>query len=127
MFGALDVYWVTPQQVDKSPPSGQYLKKGSFMIHGSKNYVRNVPLKVAIGIKAEDDYLLVVGGPPEAISKQANTCVEIAPGERKSSEIAKRIRKQLAAQASKALRSQILEIPLEDIQRFIPLGKGRLV
>jgi len=127
MFAAVDVYWVNPQQVDKSPPSGQYLKKGSFMIHGSKNYVRNVPLKVAVGVKAEDDYLLVVGGPPQAVSKQADTHVEIAPGEHKSSEIAKRIRKQLAAQASKALRKQILGIPLEDIQRFIPLGKGRLI
>jgi len=127
MFGALDVYWVAPQQVDKSPPSGQHLKKGSFMIHGSKNYVRNVPLKVAIGVKAGEDHLLVVGGPPQAVSKQADTCVEIAPGEHKSSEVAKRIRKQLAAQASKALRKQILEIPLEDIQRFIPLGKGRLI
>ncbi len=127
MFDALDVYWVTPQQVDKSPPSGQYLKKGSFMIHGSKNYARNVPLKVAIGVNVEDDNLLIVGGPPQAISKQADTCVEIAPGEHKSSEIAKQIRKQLAAQAPEALRKQILEIPLEDIQRFIPLGKGRLI
>ncbi|MFB0514320.1 MAG: ribosome rescue protein RqcH, partial [Candidatus Bathyarchaeia archaeon] len=53
-FGAVDVYWMHPKQVSKSPPSGQYLKKGSFMIRGAKNYIRNVPLAVAIGVQIKD-------------------------------------------------------------------------
>ena len=127
MLTAVDVYWISPQQVDKSPPSGQYLKKGSFMIQGSKNYVRNVPLKIAIGIKIEEGRLVVVGGPPQAISKQTNIYVEMVPGEQKSGKLARRIQHQLARKASKFLQKKISEISLEEIQRFIPLGRGRML
>ncbi|MCW4021371.1 MAG: ribosome rescue protein RqcH, partial [Candidatus Bathyarchaeota archaeon] len=48
-LGAIDVYWVSPKQVSKTPPSGEYLPKGSFMIYGTKNYVRGAPLEVAVG------------------------------------------------------------------------------
>jgi len=127
MFTALDVYWVSPHQVDKSPPAGQYLKKGSFRIHGSKNYVRNVPLKVAIAVKSEEDHLMVVSGPPQAISKQTEIYVEVVPGEQKSSQLAKRIRRRLAEKVSKTLKEQLREVPIDEIQRSIPLGKGRIL
>ncbi len=126
MLTALDVYWISPQQVDKSAPSGQYLKKGSFMIHGSKNYVKNVLLKTAIGIKVSEGKLTVVGGPPRAVSKQTNVYVEIVPGEQKSSRLAKKIKQQLAGKASNTLTKQVLELPIEDIQQFIPLGQGKI-
>ncbi len=127
MFTALDVYWVSPQQVDKSPPSGQYLKKGSFRIHGSKNYARNVSLKVAIGAKSEEEHLVIVSGPPQAISKQTETYVEVVPGEQKSGQLAKRIRRRLAEKAPKTLGEQLREVPVEEIQRSVPLGKGRIL
>ncbi|PVX27142.1 MAG: hypothetical protein CW716_03855, partial [Candidatus Bathyarchaeum sp.] len=47
MLSAVNVYWINPSQVSKTPPSGQFLKKGSFMIRGTKNFVRNVHLRVA--------------------------------------------------------------------------------
>ncbi|RLI42797.1 hypothetical protein DRO69_10020 [Candidatus Bathyarchaeota archaeon] len=126
MFGAIDVYWVSPRQVSKSPPSGQYLKKGAFMIHGSKNYVRSVPLGVAVGVMMENNQLRVIGGPVEAISKQTSNFVEIVPGKRSSSELAKQIRRLLAKEVPKTLEKRVLEIPLEEIQRFIPSGRGAL-
>ena len=125
MFGTVDVYWVKPQQVSKSPPSGQYLKKGSFIIRGAKNYFRNVPLVVAIGVQIKD-HARIIGGPPEAISKHTNVYVEIVPGEQKSSELAKQIRHILAEKAPKDWQKQILEISLEEIQGFIPSGKGNI-
>jgi len=125
MFGAVDVYWVHPKQVSKSPPSGQYLKKGSFMIRGAKNYVRNVPLAVSIGVQIKD-YTRIIGGPPEAISKHTSVYVEIVPGEHKSSQLAKQIRRILAEKTPKDWLKQILEVSLEEIQVFIPSGKGNL-
>ncbi len=125
MFGAIDVFWVHPHQVSKSPPSGQYLGKGSFIIRGAKNYVRNVPLTVAIGVRI-NGYAKVIGGPPEAISKHAKVCVKIAPGKQKSSELAKQIRRMLAEKTSKECRMQILELSLEEMQAFIPSGKGSI-
>lgn len=124
-FGAVDVYWIHPNQLSKSPPSGQYLKKGSFMIHGAKNYIRNVPLAVAIGVQIKD-HAKIIGGPPEAISKHTNVYVEIVPGEHKSSQLAKQIRQTLANKAPKDTQKQILQTPLEEIQRFIPSGKGNI-
>jgi predicted ribosome quality control (RQC) complex YloA/Tae2 family protein len=124
MFGAIDVYWVSPQQVNKSPPSGQHLKKGAFMIHGSKNYVRSVPLRVAIGVNIKKEQPTVIGGPVEAISTQTDNFFEIVPGKRSSSELAKQIRRLLAKKAPKTLEKLVLKIPLEEIQKFIPSGRG---
>jgi len=49
-LASVDVYWVLPEQVSKEAPSGMYLPKGSFMIYGKKNYIKNVPLELAIKI-----------------------------------------------------------------------------
>jgi predicted ribosome quality control (RQC) complex YloA/Tae2 family protein len=122
-LGAVGVYWVHPKQISKSPPSGQYLKKGSFIIRGTKNYIRNVPLAVAIGVQIED-HARIIGGSPEAIRKHASVYVEIVAGEHKSSELAKKIRRILAEKVPADWRKQILETPLEEIQTFIPSGKG---
>jgi len=123
-LGAVSVYWVSAQQVSKRPPSGQRLKRGAFMIYGSKNYVRNVPLRVAIGIETKGEHLIIIGGPVEAISKQTNTYVEIIPGDQSAGRLAKQIQHLLAEKAPKTLQKQILKIPLDEIQRFIPLGRG---
>ncbi len=126
MFGAVDVYWVSPEQVSKSPPSGQHLKKGAFMIRGSKNYVRNVPLRVAIGVKMREEQPMIIGGPVEAISKQTSTYVEIIPGKQSSGKLAKRMRRLLSKKAPKALEKRLLKIPLDEIQKFIPSGRGKV-
>jgi predicted ribosome quality control (RQC) complex YloA/Tae2 family protein len=126
MLGSADVYWISPQQISKSPPTGQYLEKGAFIISGQKNYVRNVPLTIAVGIKMEGENLMVIGGPPEAIAKQTNVYVEVSPGEKQSGELAKQIRRELAEKAPENMRRQVSEIALEEIQRFIPSGRGKV-
>ena len=123
-LGAVDVYWFSPQQISKSPPPGQRLRKGAFMIHGSKNYIRNVPLGLAIGVLTKEEELIVVGGPLGAISKHTNTYVKIVPGEQSSGKLAKQIRQLLAEKVSGSLRKKVLEIPLDEIQKFIPSGRG---
>ncbi|MEM3478752.1 MAG: ribosome rescue protein RqcH [Candidatus Bathyarchaeia archaeon] len=125
-ISAIDVYWVKPEQVSKSPPSGEYLPRGSFMIYGSRNYVRNVPLEVSIGVK-DDDGLKVIGGPTSAIAKQTNLYVKILPGSVPSGKLANEVRRMLADMAPHEKREEILKIPLEEIQAFIPSGMGRIV
>lgn len=122
----VDVYWVKPEQVSKSVPPGQYVQRGAFIIKGAKNYIKNVPLQIAIGIKTEEEYARVIGGPVEAIARQANAYLKIVPGKLASSKLAKQIRFLLAKKAPDFLRKKILEIPLEEIQRFIPLGEGEI-
>jgi predicted ribosome quality control (RQC) complex YloA/Tae2 family protein len=56
---AIDVYWVKPEQVSKQAPSGTYLPKGSFMIYGKKNYVKNVPLELAIAVDENKNLIIL--------------------------------------------------------------------
>jgi len=124
--GTIDVYWIKPEQVSKSPPSGQYVQKGAFIIKGTKNYIRNIPLQIAIGVKTEEENVKIVGGPIEAIAKQAFAHVKIVPGKWTSGKLAKQIRFLLAKKTPEFLRKRVLEISLEEIQRFIPLGEGEI-
>ena len=49
-YGSQDVYWVHPDQVSKTPQSGEFVARGAFIIRGSRNYLRGIPLKIAVGI-----------------------------------------------------------------------------
>ena len=41
------VYWVTAEQVSKTPPSGLYISTGSFIIRGKRNFI--TPNKLELG------------------------------------------------------------------------------
>ena len=126
MLRVINVYWIHPNQVSKTPPSGQSLKKGSFMIRGKKNFVRAVPLSIAVGLKIIDDQIMIIGGPIEAISNQTEVFVEIIPGDHKSSQLAKKIRHKLSTKVSEELKRSVTGISIDEIQAFIPLGRGKI-
>merc|ERR1712192_186782 len=50
-------YWVTPDQVSKTAPSGEYLTVGSFMIRGKKNFLppSQLTMGFAFLFRLEDD------------------------------------------------------------------------
>ena len=43
-------YWVKPDQVSKTPESGEYLTKGSFIIRGQKNFIPVHKMEMGLGI-----------------------------------------------------------------------------
>ncbi|MGZ7047460.1 MAG: ribosome rescue protein RqcH, partial [Methanobacterium sp.] len=49
-YGSQDVYWVHPDQVSKTPQSGEFVAKGAFIIRGSRNYIRAATLLIAVGL-----------------------------------------------------------------------------
>ena len=61
-----DVYSALPTQVSKTPESGEFVSRGSFIVRGERTYYRNVPLAVGIGLMLEPN-AAVIGGPPSAI------------------------------------------------------------
>ena len=69
-FSTQDVYWVHPDQVSKTPESGEFLAKGSFVIRGHRNYIRGARVKLAIGIV--ENYVVLKPGftKKEAIAKK---------------------------------------------------------
>jgi len=125
-LSSVDVFWVNPEQVSKRAPSGEYLQKGSFMISGPKNYLKNVPLQISIGIKEQDSQLIVIGGPTSAVASKTKLYVEVIPGKRASGELAREIKIRLISKAPRLLREQIRKIQISEIQRFIPAGKGEI-
>jgi predicted ribosome quality control (RQC) complex YloA/Tae2 family protein len=128
MFAAVDVYWVHPDQVSKTPPTGQFLARGSFMIYGKKNYLRKVQLRTAIGIVTrKEKEVKVIGGPRESILCQTGFFVEIAPGDQPSGQLVNRIRELLAHQVPTECQETVLSLSLDAIQSFIPSGKGTIL
>jgi predicted ribosome quality control (RQC) complex YloA/Tae2 family protein len=85
-----DVYMVSPDQVSKTPESGEYIEKGSFVIRGDRTYFEDTPVGCAVGIQCEPQ-TQVIGGPPEAITGRAETTIEVEPGEFAQADAAKRI------------------------------------
>ncbi len=92
---SIDVYWVYGKQVSKKPPSGEYLPKGAFMIYGKKNYIKNVLLELAIGIKLlEEDskkYYRIYYGPRLSVKKRSDIMFILRPGKIKKEFILNKI------------------------------------
>ncbi|MHC1631059.1 MAG: ribosome rescue protein RqcH [Methanotrichaceae archaeon] len=82
-----DCYLVNAEQVTKTPESGEFLKKGAFVIRGERKYFKDVPVGLAIGIAGE----MLIGGPVSAIKPKVSPVVEIEPGEYNPDDLAKRI------------------------------------
>ncbi|HJH32280.1 MAG TPA: fibronectin-binding domain-containing protein [Methanosarcinaceae archaeon] len=85
-----DCYWIKPEQVSKTPESGEFLKKGSFVIRGERNYHRDVQVGIAIGLELAGE-TRVIGGPLSAIRKHAKYVIEVVPGKFNQNDISKKI------------------------------------
>lgn len=85
-----DVYSVTPAQVSKTPESGEYVSRGSFIIRGDRHYYRDVPLGVAIGLQKEPE-TGVIGGPPAAVRSHASILVGLVPGRFEPNDTVKKV------------------------------------
>jgi len=92
-FASLEVFSATPDQVTKEAQSGEYLGKGAFMIRGKVTYYRPT-FELAVGV-TEDDKLMC--GPVLAVQKKCKKYVVIVQGDKKKSDIAKLLKKELGA------------------------------
>lgn len=120
-LAAADGYWVTPGQVSKTPPSGEYLGKGAFMIYGSKNFIRNAPVQIYLGVDlVEDAYRVRVSTDPASFG-QGSICVRLSPGDLEGQDLVKRV-KGLLAQRAGELSGLVQAVPPQDIESLLPKG-----
>ena len=112
-FGSQDVYWVNPEQVSKTPQSGEFVAKGAFIIRGARNYVRGVPLLIAVGI-VDYEGERIMAGPTKALEKYTNNYVIIKPGYTKKEEISREILKRINKEHF---------LTLDDVIGVLPSGK----
>jgi len=117
-----NAFWVNPEQVKKSAPSGQFLPKGSFTIEGKRNFVNIPSLKLAVGIIPQDDHYLLTSGPPETIKKNSLCYAIIEPHGLEMPEVAKKIKLEF----SKLEEEITKQIDLDDFVRALPAGQSQI-
>ncbi|MCL2116365.1 MAG: NFACT family protein [Methanobrevibacter sp.] len=116
-YGTQDVFWVKPEQVSKTPESGEFVAKGSFIIRGHRNFIRGAILKIAIGI-VDYEGKRVMAGPVDAVKKYTDNYVIVKPGYEKKEAIAKKILHEI---------NEDKIISLDDVVRVLPSGKCDIV
>ncbi|MDH3833870.1 MAG: NFACT RNA binding domain-containing protein, partial [Nitrosopumilus sp.] len=118
----LSAFWVNPEQVKKSAPSGQFLPKGSFTIEGQRNFIKAANLKLSVGIiSQEDDYVLTCG-PPDTIKKNSICYAVIEPHGSEMVDTAKKIRVEFL----KIYEEIAKKISIDDFVRVLPAGKSQI-
>ncbi len=96
-MGSVGAYWVLGNQVSKSPPSGEYLAKGSFMIYGKKNFLKPINMELYLGISINKEGLpIVIIGNEDIVKERSIVYSRILPGEKKQHEIAVELKEGFA-------------------------------
>jgi predicted ribosome quality control (RQC) complex YloA/Tae2 family protein len=117
-----DAYWVRSDQVSLSAPSGEFLAKGAVMVRGERNYIRGLPLRIAVGILSKDESYIVISGPESAIQQKTEKWVTLIPGKMKVSDAAKKIRVIFSDQVPSEFQKQVQGISIDEIIAILPPG-----
>lgn len=120
-----DAYMVGPEQVTKTPESGEYIGKGAFVIRGDRTYFEDVPVGCAVGIQCDPE-TRVIGGPPDAIRERAETAVAVEPGEFAQGDVAKRIYRGFREHFRDTSFVRRIASP-DEIALFLPPGTSRII
>ncbi|MEF8847545.1 MAG: ribosome rescue protein RqcH [Candidatus Thermoplasmatota archaeon] len=112
-FAEGSAYWVTPEQVSKTPQSGEFLPKGAFMIRGKRNYHR-CELKLAVGKINVQGYKKIMTAPVSAIKEKTDKYVIIKPGNTEKNKAAKKM-------------ADLLDANQEEINKTLPPGSIKLI
>lgn len=123
--GSADVYWVRVDQLSKSGPSGESVPHGAFFVVGKRNWMRNTPLKVAVGISVGDEASFV-GGPVSAVASKTKAYVVIVPGDYSGKELLKQILRSLMLRLPKEQRERAGKTSIEQVREFVPYTKGAI-
>ena len=128
-FTSLDVYCVKPSQLSKAGESGEYVPRGAFVVRGSRNWMRNTPLRIAVGVvfDPETGEPTFIGGAVEAVKAKTNIYTVLVPGENEGKKLLHKVLKVLAEKTPKDKREKLLKANLEAFREFIPYTRGRIL
>jgi len=112
-FAEAQVYWVLPQQVSKTPESGEFIPKGAFIIRGKRNYCR-CKLELAIGKIELHGYVKIMAGPINSVKRLSEKYAVIIPGEKEKFDIAR-------------VLSKAFEVSVDEVDRVLPPGGINIV
>jgi len=113
-IGSGSAYWVTPDQVSKTPQSGEFLPKGAFVIRGKRNYFDKLPVRLAIGICRKFPEPKLMCGPVRAVEKNCDEFVILEPGGMSKEQAAKII-------------AERYHVSIEEVQAILPPGGVNII
>jgi predicted ribosome quality control (RQC) complex YloA/Tae2 family protein len=106
-------YWVLPEQVSKTPQSGEFVPRGAFIIRGQRSYCKS-KMELAIGSIRIEDTEKIIGGPVKAIKKWCEKYVILQPDTDKKQQIAKKL-------------ASMFDVSVEQINKVLPPGESMIV
>ncbi|MBN2065905.1 MAG: NFACT family protein [Candidatus Thermoplasmatota archaeon] len=112
-FAEAQAYWVLPEQVSKTPQSGEFVPKGGFIIRGKRNYCR-CTLKLAAGEVDVGGYQKIMVGPVSAVTARTKQYIVLQPGGTAKHELAKTL-------------ANAFGVSVETLDRLLPAGGATIV
>ena len=89
--GAATAYHVGSNQVSKTAETGESLGRGAFVIRGQRNWHRNMPTEISLGVVAINGIPLPLVGTAAAIESVCERWIKLQPGTLKKENIANQI------------------------------------
>jgi hypothetical protein len=101
---------------------------GAFVVSGKRNWLRNVALKVAVGVAVTaTGEIKFVGGPVDSVKSHASSYMVIGPGNMEGKELLKAVLKALARNLPTSQQERVLKTSAEEIRAYIPYGVGKIL
>ncbi|MFX1317356.1 MAG: ribosome rescue protein RqcH [Promethearchaeota archaeon] len=131
-----DAFYIKSTQISKSPPSGEFLPKGSFIISGKKNFIKNAKTELAIGLnfieispkpeeKDEIFYPKLICGPLSAIQNYTDNFIIIIPSKSsglKKGKLAQEIKTYFFNHSDNNLKKWVKLLTIDEILLYLPNG-----
>jgi len=112
--GSGTAFWVKPDQVSKSPQSGEFLPKGAFIVRGKRNWMAKLKLEMAVGKVVIEGAKKLMCGPVSALESHSRGYVTIVPGDVGKNKLARQLAKGFGVSS-------------EMLLSLLPPGGGRIV
>ncbi len=80
-LASADAFWVTADQVSKTPASGEFVARGAWVIHGTKYYLKDLPLELALGTIRFDEEETWLVAPQSAVRARGTVRFLLTPGD----------------------------------------------
>jgi len=74
-------FWASPDQVSKGASSGEFVPRGAWVVRGTKHFVEDVPLELAVGPVTYDGQEFLLVAPPAAVQARGTVRFLLSPGE----------------------------------------------
>jgi predicted ribosome quality control (RQC) complex YloA/Tae2 family protein len=79
-LASASAFWVAHDQVSKAGTSGEFVARGAWVIHGTKNLLRDLPTELALGTIDYEGERRWTAAPSEAVRRRGTVRVLLTPG-----------------------------------------------